>query len=61
MPFIYAHTSQDPVASYCLVAFQKDFGVVAGWELVFCFCVTVLNIEETHCHSRGEGGWRYCR
>lgn len=53
MPFIYAHTSQDPVASYCLVAFQKeDFGVVAEWELVFCFCVTRLNVEEAHCLSR---------
>lgn len=51
MPFIYAHTSQDPVASYYLVAFQEeDFGVVAEWELVFY--VPGLNIKEAHCHSR---------
>lgn len=53
MPFIYAHTSQHPVASCCLVAFQEeDFGGVAEWELVFCFCVTGLNSREAHCHSR---------
>lgn len=34
MPFIYAHTSQDPVASNYLVAFWKeDFEVVAEWGI----------------------------
>lgn len=31
-------------------SFLEDFGVVAEWEWVFCFCVTGLNVKGNPLH-----------